>query len=145
MGQHLRLPHGPAIVPAGSYETRQQAAVYGDVTNEAQSDTALRDRRICAPSSKRRREECLGTFDSRGRTALEKRITSGDIMKAFLQFFTLPASSSSTEDRVRVAFNGVARTLATALPANPESTVAMRKLMEAQDCALRALAFKSEG
>jgi hypothetical protein len=65
-------------------------------------------------------------------------------MKAFMQFFRLPASSSSTEDRVRVAFNSVAHMLVAALPANPESTVAMRKLMEAQDCALRALAFKSE-
>jgi hypothetical protein len=65
-------------------------------------------------------------------------------MKAFMQFFKLPASASSTEDRMRVAFHGVASQLATSLPANPESTVAMRKLMEAQDCALRALAFKSE-
>jgi hypothetical protein len=43
---------------------------------------------------------------------------------------------------MRVAFHGVASQLMTSLPANPESTVAMRKLMEAQDCALRALAFK---
>jgi hypothetical protein len=65
-------------------------------------------------------------------------------MKAFMQFFKPPESVSSPEDRVRVAFNAMATVLITALSANPESTVAMRKLMEAQDCALRALAFKSE-
>ena len=30
------------------------------------------------------------------------------------------------------------------LPANPESTVALRKLMEAKDCAVRAVLFKSD-
>ena len=65
-------------------------------------------------------------------------------MKAFMQFFRPPESVSSPENRVRVAFNAMATVLITALSANPESTVAMRKLMEAQDCALRALAFKSE-
>lgn len=67
-------------------------------------------------------------------------------MNSFLQFFTPPDPSYLTHSQIRVrcAFNSTARMLATSLPANPESTFAMRKLMEAQDCALRALAFKSD-
>jgi hypothetical protein len=35
-------------------------------------------------------------------------------------------------------------TLSEGLPRNPERTVALRKLLEAKDCAVRALLFKAE-
>jgi hypothetical protein len=39
-------------------------------------------------------------------------------------------------------FGDLARSLAQSLPKNPESTVAPRKLLEAKDCAVRAVLFK---
>lgn len=39
-------------------------------------------------------------------------------------------------------FNDIAMFMLNSLPANPESTVAMRKLLEAKDCAVRAVLFK---
>lgn len=39
-------------------------------------------------------------------------------------------------------FGDLARQMADELPRNPESTVALRKLLEAKDCAVRALVYK---
>lgn len=39
-------------------------------------------------------------------------------------------------------FGDLARSLVESLPANAERTVALRKLLEAKDCAVRALLFK---
>jgi len=39
-------------------------------------------------------------------------------------------------------FSELANRLATELPQNPERTVALRKLLEAKDCAVRALIYK---
>lgn len=39
-------------------------------------------------------------------------------------------------------FGGLANQLVETLPANPERTTALRKLLEAKDCAVRALLFK---
>ena len=39
-------------------------------------------------------------------------------------------------------FGELARELAASLPFNPESSVALRKLLEARDCAIRAVLFK---
>jgi hypothetical protein len=64
-------------------------------------------------------------------------------MKQFLQFFrtdNLPAAAVPSGK----AFFELATQLIRDLPANPESTVAMRKLMEARDCAVRSVLFKSE-
>ena len=38
-------------------------------------------------------------------------------------------------------FHDLAHEMARTLPANPESTVALRKLLEAKDCAVRAVLF----
>jgi len=38
-------------------------------------------------------------------------------------------------------FGDLARTIVDTLPANPERTVALRKLLEAKDCAVRALVY----
>lgn len=39
-------------------------------------------------------------------------------------------------------FGDLARQIVETLPSNPERTVAVRKLLEAKDCAVRALLFK---
>ncbi|PDT77145.1 hypothetical protein [Bradyrhizobium sp. C9] len=62
-------------------------------------------------------------------------------MDALLQFFAyehLPPHLQS----VSKPFGDMARKLAAELPANPESTTALRKLLEAKDCAVRAVLFK---
>jgi len=44
--------------------------------------------------------------------------------------------------KVSMQFKHVAEYLAHALPRNPERTVALRKLLEAKDCAVRAVIYK---
>lgn len=41
-------------------------------------------------------------------------------------------------------FGELAEKIESELPSNPEKTVALRKLLEAKDCAVRALLFKAE-
>lgn len=63
-------------------------------------------------------------------------------MDKLLQFFAyehLPPHLQA----VSKPFGDLATKMAAELPANPESTVAMRKLLEAKDCAVRAILFMS--
>lgn len=63
-------------------------------------------------------------------------------MNNLLQFFAyehLPAHLQA----VSKPFGDLARELAATLPANPESTTALRKLLEAKDAGVRAVLFKS--
>ena len=58
-----------------------------------------------------------------------------------LQFFNwehLPPHLAA----VSQPFGELARGLVVSLPRNPERTVALRKLLESKDCAVRALLFK---
>ena len=58
-----------------------------------------------------------------------------------LQFFAyehLPAHLQS----ISKPFGELANALVASLPRNPERTVALRKLLEAKDCAVRAQLFK---
>jgi hypothetical protein len=58
-----------------------------------------------------------------------------------LQFFAyahLPAHLQA----VSKPFGELAEKIANELPKNPERTTALRKLLEAKDCAVRALLFK---
>jgi ferritin-like protein len=58
-----------------------------------------------------------------------------------LQFFRyehLPLHLQGTS----MPFAGLADHLEATLPNNPEKTVALRKLLEAKDCAVRAVLFK---
>lgn len=57
-----------------------------------------------------------------------------------LQFF---AHEHLREDLrpVSAAFGELAREIDQTLPANPEKTTALRKLLEAKDCAVRAVLF----
>ena len=62
-------------------------------------------------------------------------------MKNMLQFFAyehLPPHLQA----VSKPFGDLAHDLVETLPANPESTTALRKLLEAKDCAVRAVLFK---
>lgn len=62
-------------------------------------------------------------------------------MNNLLQFFAyehLPPHLQA----VSKPFGDMARDLAKTLPNNPESTTALRKLLEAKDCAVRAVLFK---
>ena len=60
-----------------------------------------------------------------------------------LQFFVyehLPAHLQV----VSKPFGDLARQIVADLPSNPERTVALRKLLEAKDCAVRALLYKED-
>lgn len=62
-------------------------------------------------------------------------------MNNLLQFFDyehLPPHLQA----VSKPFGDMARQLALTLPGNAESTTALRKLLEAKDCAVRAVLFK---
>jgi hypothetical protein len=63
-------------------------------------------------------------------------------MDSLLQFFAyehLPPHLQA----VSKPFGDLARDLAAFLPLNAESTTALRKLLEAKDCAVRAFLFKA--
>lgn len=63
-------------------------------------------------------------------------------MDNLLQFFAydhLPPHLQA----VSRPFGDLARSLAAELPKNAESTTALRKLLEAKDCAVRAVLFKA--
>lgn len=55
-----------------------------------------------------------------------------------LQFFTYSHLPAHLQDVSR-PFCDLANTIVETLPRNPERTVALRKLLEAKDCAVRAL------
>jgi hypothetical protein len=62
-------------------------------------------------------------------------------MKRLIQFFEyshLPAHLG----KVSFEFFKLAEWMIDNLPENPESTVAMRKLLEAKDCAVRSILYK---
>jgi ferritin-like protein len=58
-----------------------------------------------------------------------------------LQFFTFAHLPPHLQDVSR-PFRDIAATIVNKLPSNPERTVALRKLLEAKDCAVRALLYK---
>jgi hypothetical protein len=69
---------------------------------------------------------------------------TNDAREPMLQFFVYDRTSTETTE-VTALFAGLAKVIADTLPRNPERTVALRKLMEARDCALRAKTFKADG
>jgi len=56
----------------------------------------------------------------------------------FFKFDHLPVNLQPTSK----AFHDLAQTIVEYLPRNPERTVALRKLLEAKDCAVRAAVMK---
>lgn len=61
-----------------------------------------------------------------------------DRMLQFFGYAHLPAHLQV----VSQLFGTLAETICATLPSNPERTVALRKLLEAKDCAIRALLFQ---
>lgn len=64
-------------------------------------------------------------------------------MEPMMQFFAyahLPAHLQA----VSKPFGDLAQQMIDTLPRNPERTAGLRKLLEAKDCAVRALLFKQE-
>lgn len=62
-------------------------------------------------------------------------------MDRLLQFFAYEHLPPHLQI-VSQPFGDLARELAKSLPMNAESTVALRKLLEAKDCAVRAVLYK---
>lgn len=65
-------------------------------------------------------------------------------MKEYLLQFFEYAHLPEHLQAVSKPFGELAERLVGTLPRNPERTVALRKLLEAKDCAVRALLFKEE-
>ena len=61
-----------------------------------------------------------------------------DRMLQFFEYSHLPEHLQV----VSKPFGVLAHQIADTVPSNPERTVALRKLLEAKDCAVRALLFK---
>lgn len=61
-----------------------------------------------------------------------------DRMLQFFEFAHLPPHLAA----VSGDFCNLAHSICATLPSNPERTVALRKLLEAKDCAVRAVLFK---
>lgn len=61
-----------------------------------------------------------------------------DRMLQFFAYEHLPAHLQT----VSKPFGDLARSMVESLPSNAERTAALRKLLEAKDCAVRALLFK---
>ena len=62
-------------------------------------------------------------------------------MDRMLQFFAYQHLPEHLQAASK-PFADLAQTIVDTLPSNPERTVALRKLLEAKDCAVRALLFK---
>lgn len=60
-----------------------------------------------------------------------------------LQFFAYEHLPPNLQ-QVSMPFWALAMTIVEHLPSNPERTVALRKLLEAKDCAVRALIYKAD-
>lgn len=60
-----------------------------------------------------------------------------------LQFFSYAHLPSHLQE-ISIPFCRLAENLVERLPSNPETTVALRKLLEAKDAAVRALIAKTE-
>ena len=58
-----------------------------------------------------------------------------------MQFFSYEHLPERFQD-ISKPFGELAKLISESLPDNPEKTTALRKLLEAKDCAVRALIFK---
>lgn len=64
-----------------------------------------------------------------------------DNLLQFFRYDHLPPKLAE----ISAPFAALARLIVTDLPRNPERTVALRKLVEAKDCAVRAALYREEG
>jgi hypothetical protein len=72
----------------------------------------------------------------------EQPVSARDDVDPMMQFFRYEHLPEHLQAMSR-PFGVLARQLVENLPRNPERTVALRKLLEAKDCAVRALLFES--
>ena len=63
-------------------------------------------------------------------------------MDYLLQFFGYKHLPEHLQE-ISTPFHDLAHQLVETLPSNPERTAALRKLLEAKDCAVRAILFKA--
>lgn len=63
-----------------------------------------------------------------------------DPMLQFFKYEHLPAHLQA----ISKPFGELAENIVATLPRNPERTVALRKLLEAKDCAVRSLLYKAD-
>jgi hypothetical protein len=63
-----------------------------------------------------------------------------DPMMQFFAYAHIPESLRATSE----LFYNLAATIVDQIPRNPERTVALRKLLEAKDCAVRAMLYRDE-
>jgi hypothetical protein len=73
-------------------------------------------------------------FDSK------RAVTMNEPMLQFFSYEHLPEHLQT----VSMAFSNLARYLVHSVPRNPERTVALRKLLESKDCAVRAMIYKDD-
>lgn len=74
--------------------------------------------------------------------AAEKRAKMQHMNEPMLQFFEY-AHLPENLQTVSKPFCDLAAAIVATLPRNPERTVALRKLLESKDCAVRAMLFKA--
>lgn len=65
-------------------------------------------------------------------------MSNSDYLMQFFSYAHLPERLQA----VSKPFGDLAQTIVDTLPDNPERSTALRKLLEAKDCAVRALLFK---
>lgn len=70
---------------------------------------------------------------------LEKMQTDNEPLMQFFAYSHLPQHLQNVSSH----FAELAEYVVATLPRNPERTVALRKLLEAKDCAVRAVLYKS--
>jgi hypothetical protein len=72
------------------------------------------------------------------------QVAIGEVKRVnnLLQFFEYKHLPAGDMQECSAMFNALAYTLEKLLPINPESTSAFRKLLEAKDCAVRAIIYK---
>jgi hypothetical protein len=87
-------------------------------------------------------EQALNEKDRELHAEIDRRQEAAFIAQdRMLQFFVFGHLPPHLQDISR-PFRDLAANIVNKLPSNPERTVALRKLLEAKDCAVRALLYK---
>lgn len=73
--------------------------------------------------------------------APKQQATAAEWTEPLMQFFAFGHLPEHLQ-KVSLPFAALASTIVTTLPRNPERTVALRFLLQAKDCAVRAVLYK---
>lgn len=84
------------------------------------------------------RTEYLSSVNTKMVESVPRRPLTDDPLLQFFEYAHLPPHLQN----VSKPFGDLAHWIVATLPRNPERTVALRKLLEAKDCAVRAVLFK---